>query len=85
LDFQVLMFTLHEQPPRCPVCQATESRRSRNRGLDRLPALIGLQPWRCRTCTRRFWRMSVSAAVRLVVVSGMVALGGLWLRWMLNG
>jgi hypothetical protein len=79
------MFSLDGQPPRCPVCLSLESRLSRKRGIERLPVLLGLQPWRCRTCARRFWHWSVASLARLVVVIGAVAGGVLWLRWVLSG
>ena len=79
------MFSMHGQPPRCRVCLSLECRLSRKRGLERLPVLIGLQPWRCRTCHRRFWHWSVAAMARLVVVVGVLTGGALWLRWVLSG
>ena len=78
------MFSMHGQPPRCPHCLSLENRLSRNRGLELVPVLIGLQPWRCRTCARRFWRWKVSSLARLVVVIGALTGGVLWLRWMLS-
>ncbi len=42
---------------RCPGCGWTDTRRSMTHAfLDRLFGLIGLVPYRCRTCGERFYR-----------------------------
>ncbi|HJL18691.1 MAG TPA: hypothetical protein RMH99_23720 [Sandaracinaceae bacterium LLY-WYZ-13_1] len=40
----------------CPRCGSVDVRRSRRRPPDRWLSLIGLFPWRCLRCTRRFRR-----------------------------
>jgi predicted RNA-binding Zn-ribbon protein involved in translation (DUF1610 family) len=43
--------------PRCPVCGWTDVRRSRPKGfLDGLVRIVGLVPYRCRSCGQRFYR-----------------------------
>jgi hypothetical protein len=40
----------------CPHCKRGSSRRSRRRGLhEYLFSLVGVYPWRCRICERRFY------------------------------
>src|SRR5260370_26381100 len=42
-------------PISCPVCQSTNSRRSRRRSAqDYLFSVAGIMPWRCETCSTRF-------------------------------
>lgn len=43
--------------PRCPVCGWTDVRRSMPKGfLDGLVRVVGLIPYRCRSCGQRFYR-----------------------------
>jgi hypothetical protein len=43
--------------PRCPVCGWIDVRRSMSRGIvDRLVRIVGLVPYRCRSCGLRFYR-----------------------------
>lgn len=43
--------------PRCPVCGWTDVRRSMPKGiLDALVRIVGLIPYRCRSCNQRFYR-----------------------------
>lgn len=43
--------------PRCPVCGWTDVRRSMPKGiLDGLCRMVGLVPYRCRSCGLRFYR-----------------------------
>jgi len=43
--------------PRCPECGWMDVRRSMPNGfLDGLVRIVGLVPYRCRTCGRRFYR-----------------------------
>jgi DNA-directed RNA polymerase subunit RPC12/RpoP len=43
--------------PRCPVCGWTDVRRSMAKGfLDGLVRMVGLVPYRCRSCGQRFYR-----------------------------
>jgi DNA-directed RNA polymerase subunit RPC12/RpoP len=45
----------------CPECRSGDCFRSHRDGvLDFLNSLIGLRPWRCHTCDRRFfaWRVA---------------------------
>jgi hypothetical protein len=43
--------------PRCPVCGWTDVRRSMPKGfLDLLVRIVGLVPYRCRSCGQRFYR-----------------------------
>lgn len=43
--------------PRCPVCGWVDVRRSMPKGvLDRLLRMVGLVPYRCRSCGQRFYR-----------------------------
>jgi hypothetical protein len=47
----------------CPQCRSPDCHRSHRGGaLDFLGTLIGLRPWRCLTCDRRFyaWRVALS-------------------------
>jgi hypothetical protein len=45
------------QPRRsCPHCGGDELHRSRRRRLDRILSIIGLLPYRCSDCCRRFYR-----------------------------
>ncbi len=47
------------QPVACPKCHWNCVRRSRRRtGLDALLALVFLRPFRCRSCRRRYYRLS---------------------------
>jgi hypothetical protein len=78
------MFSLPRRPPRCGVCLSTELRESRNRGLDNLGALVGLQPWRCRSCQRRCWHFNPAAAVPLLLAIVVLALGVLCWRLAFN-
>jgi len=42
---------------RCPVCGWTDVRRSRPKGVvDGLVRMVGLVPYRCRSCGQRFYR-----------------------------
>jgi DNA-directed RNA polymerase subunit RPC12/RpoP len=42
---------------RCPVCGWTDVRRSMPKGLvDGLVRIVGLVPYRCRSCGQRFYR-----------------------------
>ncbi len=42
---------------RCPVCGWTDVRRSMPHGLlDHLVRIVGLVPYRCRSCGLRFYR-----------------------------
>lgn len=46
----------------CPSCHSAVCRRSHRRGLtDHLLGLLGMRPWRCSACERRFraWRVPV--------------------------
>jgi DNA-directed RNA polymerase subunit RPC12/RpoP len=44
-------------PPRCPVCGWMDVRRSMPEGfLDRVVRIVGLVPYRCRSCGQRFYR-----------------------------
>jgi DNA-directed RNA polymerase subunit RPC12/RpoP len=43
--------------PRCPVCGWTDVRRSMPKGfLDGVVRVVGLIPYRCRSCGQRFYR-----------------------------
>jgi predicted RNA-binding Zn-ribbon protein involved in translation (DUF1610 family) len=43
--------------PRCPECGWMDVRRSMPKGfLDRLVRIVGLVPFRCRSCGQRFYR-----------------------------
>ncbi len=45
------------QTRRCPACGWTDVRRSMAKGfLDGLVRLVGLLPYRCRSCGQRFYR-----------------------------
>jgi len=40
----------------CPICQSTDSRRSRRRSLqDYFFSMAGIVPWRCASCETRFY------------------------------
>jgi hypothetical protein len=46
-----------EKGPRCPVCGWTDVRRSMPKSLmDGLVRIVGLVPYRCRSCGQRFYR-----------------------------
>jgi hypothetical protein len=46
-----------DKAPRCPVCGWTDVRRSMPHGLlDRVVRIVGLVPYRCRSCSHRFYR-----------------------------
>jgi hypothetical protein len=46
-----------DKHPRCPVCGWTDVRRSMPHGfLDRVVRMVGLVPYRCRSCSHRFYR-----------------------------
>jgi len=46
-----------EKGPRCPMCGWMDVRRSMPRGfLDRFVRIVGLVPYRCRSCGQRFYR-----------------------------
>ncbi len=46
-----------EKGLRCPNCGWTDVRRSMPRGfLDQLMRMVGLVPYRCRSCGERFYR-----------------------------
>ena len=46
-----------DKGPRCPNCGWTDVRRSMPRGfLDHLARMVGLVPYRCRSCGARFYR-----------------------------
>lgn len=46
-----------EKGPRCPMCGWTDVRRSMPHGfLDRIVRMVGLLPYRCRSCGQRFYR-----------------------------
>ena len=46
-----------EKSPRCPDCGWTDIRRSMPHGvIDRLVRIVGLVPYRCRSCGQRFYR-----------------------------
>jgi DNA-directed RNA polymerase subunit RPC12/RpoP len=50
--------------PRCPNCGWTDVRRSMSHGfLDQLIRMIGLVPYRCRSCGERFYRTQREARV----------------------
>jgi DNA-directed RNA polymerase subunit RPC12/RpoP len=43
--------------PRCPACGWMDVRRSMPKGfLDGLVRIVGLVPYRCRSCAHRFYR-----------------------------
>jgi hypothetical protein len=43
--------------PRCPVCGWLDVRRSMPKGLlDGMIRIVGLVPYRCRSCGHRFYR-----------------------------
>src|SRR5260370_11459595 len=47
-------------PTSCPVCHASNTRRSRRRTvLDYLFSIAGVLPWRCETCETRFHAPSI--------------------------
>lgn len=47
-----------EKGPRCPLCGWTDVRRSMPKGfLDRVVRIVGLVPYRCRSCGQRFYRL----------------------------
>jgi len=47
----------YEIGPRCPSCGWNDTRRSMPRGiLDRFTRIVGLVPYRCRSCGGRFYR-----------------------------
>ena len=49
--------------PRCPVCGWMDVRRSMPRGvLDRVVRIVGLVPYRCRSCGQRFYRPQQDAS-----------------------
>lgn len=46
-----------DKAPRCPDCGWTDIRRSMPHGvIDRLVRIVGLVPYRCRSCGQRFYR-----------------------------
>jgi len=46
-----------DKAPRCPVCGWTDVRRSMPHGfLDSLVRIVGMVPYRCRSCGQRFYR-----------------------------
>jgi DNA-directed RNA polymerase subunit RPC12/RpoP len=46
-----------EKGPRCPMCGWMDVRRSMPKGfLDGLVRIVGLVPYRCRSCGQRFYR-----------------------------
>lgn len=46
-----------EKGPRCPACGWMDVRRSMPKGfLDGLVRILGLVPYRCRSCGQRFYR-----------------------------
>ena len=46
-----------DKGPRCPVCGWMDVRRSMPHGfLDALVRIVGLVPYRCRSCGQRFYR-----------------------------
>ncbi len=46
----------------CPQCRSSDCYRSRRAGtIDTLSSLIGLKPWRCYTCSFRFYARRVPA------------------------
>lgn len=46
-----------EKAPRCPNCGWTDVRRSMPHGfVDHLVRIVGLVPYRCRSCGERFYR-----------------------------
>ena len=46
-----------EKGPRCPECGWMDVRRSMPKGpLDFLVRMVGLVPYRCRSCGQRFYR-----------------------------
>ena len=48
--------------PRCPGCGWTDVRRSMPHGLlDGLLKIVGLLPYRCRSCGHRFYRTQHSS------------------------
>jgi hypothetical protein len=42
--------------PRCPSCGSKDTRRSRRSTLSLLAGIVGLHPFRCRVCRKRFHR-----------------------------
>ena len=47
----------------CPKCHSGVCRRSRRRGIaDQVLGLVGLRPWRCKTCEARFHAWQVARA-----------------------
>jgi hypothetical protein len=45
----------------CPHCHSERCRRSKRRGArDFATSVVGLRPWRCRHCDRRFYAWSVA-------------------------
>ena len=47
----------------CPTCRSALCRRSKRKGVgDHFWGLLGLRPWRCRTCEARFYAWLVPAS-----------------------
>jgi len=47
---------IEEKRMNCPVCKEDGARRSRRNGIaEYLVSIIGLYPWRCRSCHVRFY------------------------------
>jgi hypothetical protein len=43
---------------RCPYCRVNHTRPSRRHSYEWALALLLLRPYRCRSCMRRFWRLT---------------------------
>lgn len=56
----------------CPACHSDSPRRSRRRGVkDYAVGVVGLRPWRCRICDRRFYAWAAPIKYALYVHCGM--------------
>lgn len=44
--------------PSCPLCIGTTRRSERRGWRDFIRHLLGRYPWRCRTCSHRFYAVS---------------------------
>ena len=48
----------------CPSCGSTDFRSSYEVTLDRIRKKLGIYPFRCRRCCKRFFRRSISGEIR---------------------
>jgi len=54
-----------DKTPRCPACGWMDVRRSMTHGiLENLIRIVGVVPYRCRSCGQRFFRLQHDPAPR---------------------